>query len=113
VAEPYFERLSVIAGRLPSKDGLTLEPKHFFSGAALFANGKICATLGPFGFGLKAPAALRQRLVETGEGRAFRFFPKGPVKREYVSLSDSIIQDEGRLQSLIATSANYVLGLDQ
>ena len=112
MAEPYFERLSQIIGRL----GLTLpksvvlEIKHFFSGAALYANGKICASLGPVGFAVKLPEESRTSLIDDGNGKEFRFFEKGPIKREYAVLSDAIIQDEKVLRRLIEISAQYAVG---
>ena len=58
MAEPYFERLSqIVSGFRPLLiDGVTLETKHFFSGAALYANGNICASLSPAGFAIKLPS---------------------------------------------------------
>jgi TfoX/Sxy family transcriptional regulator of competence genes len=111
VAEPYLKRLSSITGRLDLNriQGVNLEPRHFFSGAALYANGKICASLSPAGFALKLPAEMRQRLIAEGKGTEFRFFAGGPVKREYINLSESIIQDEAALQELILAGINYVL----
>jgi len=111
VAEPYLKRLSSITGRLDLNriQGVNLEPRHFFSGAALYANGKICASLSPAGFALKLPAEMRQRLIAEGKGTEFRFFAGGPVKREYINLSESIIQDEAALQELIVAGINYVL----
>jgi TfoX/Sxy family transcriptional regulator of competence genes len=91
-------------------DGPTLETKHFFSGAALYANGKICATLSPAGFALKLPPDKRQSLIQEGEGKEFRFFPNGPIKREYVAVSASIIRDEETLRPLIGMSVSYVVG---
>ena len=85
-------------------------PKHFFSGAALYANGKICAFLSPAGFAVKLPADLRQSLIKERKGTEFRFFAKGPIKREYVALSDSIVQDEEMLEKLINLSARYAVG---
>ena len=112
MAEPYLECLSqIVAGLDPLPiDGVILECKHFFSGAALYANGKICASLGPVGFALKLPERHRQDLISAGKGEEFRFFPKGPVKRDYIVLSGSIIQDENELQELVVASVNYVLG---
>jgi hypothetical protein len=112
MAEPYLERLSqMVAGLEPLQiRGVTLECKHFFSGAALYANGKICASLGPVGFALKLPEHQRRDLISTGKGEEFRFFFNGPVKREYVVLSGSVIQDENELQELVVASVNYVLG---
>lgn len=110
MAELYLARLSQIVDRLEPISGgdLTLETRHFFSGAALYANGKICATLGPAGFALKLPAEKRSSLIEEERGQEFHFFPEGPVKREYIALSDAIIQDEEKLRELISLSANFV-----
>lgn len=111
MAEPYFERLSkIVSGfRPPLVDGVTLETKHFFSGAALYANGKICASLSPAGFAVKLPAETRQRLIDEGGGREFRFFAKGPIKREYVALSESIVQDDDTLGRLLGSSVTYAI----
>lgn len=113
MAEPYLERLSQITARLePVLTGnLKLETKHFFSGAAVYANGKICASLSPTGFAVKLPAEVRSRLINEGKGQEFRFFPNGPIKREYVALSDSILQDDEMLREVINMSASYVAGM--
>ena len=112
MAEPFLERLSqIVAGLEPLPiDGVTLECKHFFSGAALYANGKMCASLGPVGFALKLAERHRQDLISAGKGEEFRFFPNGPIKRDYVLLSGSVIQDENELQELVVASVNFVLG---
>ncbi|GMR10224.1 MAG: hypothetical protein BMS9Abin28_1045 [Anaerolineae bacterium] len=112
MAEPYLERLSQIVARLGpvSSRSVTLETKHFFSGAALYANGRICASLSPAGFAAKLPADVRSGLINECKGKEFRFFAKGPIKREYVALSDSVIQDEDMLQKLIDMSVSYVVG---
>ena len=112
MAQPYFEGLSQIIdelGPLPTK-GVTLEIKHFFGGAALYANGKISATLSPAGFAIKLPPGRRQGLIDKREGEEFRFFAKGPIKREYVALSDSIIRDNETLRELIGESIHFASG---
>ncbi len=112
MAEPYLKDLSRIVERLEPLplENVTLETKHFFSGAALYANGKICASLGPVGFAVKLPEESRKSLIDKGKGKEFRFFEKGPIKREYVLLSDAIVQDEQALRKLIGMSAGYVIG---
>ncbi len=112
MAEPYLERLSQIVDRLglASAGVVTLETKHFFGGAALYANGRICASLSPAGLAVKLPAGVRQSLIGERKGREFRFFAKGPIKREYVALSESAAQDEKMLEKLIKMSAGYVAG---
>ena len=110
MAEPYFSRLSQIVSQLGplSIDDANLEIKHFFSGAALYANGKICASLSPAGFALKLPEDARLNLLAEGKGREFHFFPKGPVKKGYIALPDSTLEDVRILQGLIDLSVSYV-----
>ena len=111
MAEPYLTRLSQIVDKLAQlhTGGKTLESRHFFSGAVLYANGKICASLSPAGFAVKLPPNIRKSLIEQGMGTEFRFFANGPVKREYVVLSESTIANEESMRELIALSVDYVL----
>jgi hypothetical protein len=53
----------------------------------------------------------RSSLIEEGKGTEFRFFPSGPIKREYVALSEATIADEGSLCELIALGVDYALGI--
>ena len=112
MSEPYLEGLKqMVRGlELPKSPEVTLESKHFFSGAALYANGIICALFSPTGFAVKLPEDMRVNLLEKGVGAEYRFFADGPVKGEYVALADSIIQDDEALQNLIGASVNYVTG---
>ena len=108
MAEPYYSQLRQILESLHITKA-TLECKHFFSGAALYANGNICASLGPAGFAVKLPADQRQALIDGGKGEKFRFFPNGPVKREYVLLSESVIEDDQALQRILGLCVSYVM----
>lgn len=112
MAEPYFEHLSQIVDELglTLSEELTFETRHFFSGAALYVNGKICASLSPSGFAVKLPEELRQSLIDEGKAKEFRFFESGPIKREYVALSEAIVQDEETLRKLIDISGQYAVG---
>jgi len=112
MAQPYLEQLvQLVAGLdLSPVSGVTLACKHFFSGAALYANGKICASLSPGGLALKLPEEVRRRLLEEEQGAAFRFFAQGPVKREYVRLSEAVVGDRDALGALLVLSVNYVSG---
>lgn len=111
MAEPYLKTLSqkIDGLDLPDSDQILLECKHFFSGAALYANGKIIGSLTPAGFGLKLPADARERLINKGDASELRYFDKAPVKRKYVALSDSVVDDPHTLKELLALSIRYVL----
>jgi len=111
MAKPYLEKLSKMIEGLgfPNPDEVMLECKHFLSGAALYVNGKICASLSPAGFGLKLPKEIRVRLIEEGEGAEFRYFDKAPVKKEYVLLSQAVADDRERLKVLLSQSIGFVI----
>ena len=114
MAEPYLKRLSQMVDRLElpgmrlGASAVTLESKHFFSGAALYANGKICAVLGPAGLAIKLPADVRESLLKDSKGTPFRFFPNGPIKREYVLTSNSMYRDDRMLKNYLNLSVSYV-----
>lgn len=112
MAEPYLTQLQQIVAQIEPRpaEKTTLETKHFFSGAALYANGKICASLSPAGFALKLPQDTRQNLLAERKGTEFRFFPNGPIKQDYVSLSNAVLEDQERFQDLIYLSVRYVDG---
>lgn len=112
MAEPYLEHLSQIVDGLKEGfgDGVRFESKHFFSGAALYANGKIFASLSPAGFAVKLPAELRKTLIAEGKGTEFRFLDQGPIKTDYIALSDSMVSDERKLEELLMVSVSYAIG---
>ena len=112
MAEQYLERLSAAVDEaIPrSRRGAKLECKHFFSGAALYADGKICASLTPVGFAIKLPETLRAALLKERQARHLRYFANGPVKKEYVILARAIVDDPVELRRWLTTSIRYVAG---
>ena len=64
---------------------MKIEIKHFFSGAAAYAQGRICITLTPVGLAMKLPKNSQARLLKAG-GKVLRYFPKAPIKKDYVVL---------------------------
>ena len=111
MAEPYLAQIVDIIERLGpiAADNITIEARHFFSGAALYADGKIFASLSPAGFAVKLEDELRESLLTEHKGNEFRFFPKGPIKKEYVAISDPVLEDEQFLKELLDLSAVYVV----
>lgn len=80
-----LERL--IAGELSGIPGLMC--KHFFSGAALYSNMTICASLTPAGFAFKLPEQRCLELIKFGMASPLRYFANSPVKRGYVLFPDA------------------------
>ena len=110
MAEPYLEILTntIACLELNTSPEVVLECKHFFSGAALYANGKICASLSPAGYGLKLPSELRTQLIESGDANELRYFKKAHAKKEYVLFPGSIAEDTERFTQLLETSIEFV-----
>lgn len=109
----YLERLNALIERLPSGSlkGVKLESKHFFSGAAVYAQGRICMSWTPVGFAIKLPETSRSDLVNHQGAKYLRYFPKGPIKKDYVVLPKSMLQEMRTLGRLARTSVEYALSL--
>ena len=110
MAHEYLTQLSAFlklatAGRF--KD-VKLECKHFFSGAAVYANDRICMSLTPAGFAIKLSENLRNTLVNEHGAKPLRYFPKGPIKKDYVVLSESMLKDVKALRRWVKASIEYV-----
>jgi hypothetical protein len=91
--------------------GVKLECKHFFSGAAVYADGRICMSWTPVGFAIKLPETLRSALMNQQGAKCLRYFPKGPIKKDYVVLPTLMLQEIGTLERLAKTSIEYALSL--
>lgn len=113
MAKKYLEELSDFVEKAAADldDGAHLECKHFFSGAALYANDRICVTLTPVGLGMKLPEATVAKLLKNGKGKPLRYFPKAPIKKAYVLFPDGVAKGGKRLPGFVNESIGYVLTL--
>ncbi len=112
MAKEYLEKLEALlapaARKLPPK--VKLEVRHFFSGAAAYANGRICITLTTVGLALKLPEDARIRLKKKG-ARSLRYFPNGPIKKDYVVVPRRYRKDKRKLATWAGKSIDYALTL--
>ena len=112
MAKAYFERLDAllrpVARSLPPE--VALEIKHFFGGAAAHAQGRICITLTPAGLALKLPEDARGRLMKTG-AKPLRYFPKGPIKKDYVVIPRGFEDDRRKLKHWARKAIDHALTL--
>lgn len=110
MAKVYLERIKDMIS--PFTDGkfkgVDFEFKHFFSGAALYVNGKISMTLTPVGLALKLPEQIRKSLIKDKSAKTLRYFPKAPIKKDYVILLKKVMDDKAALEDLIKNCINYV-----
>ena len=83
MAQPYLNALEeLVARELSGIPGLVC--KHFFSGAALYLNTTICASLTPAGFAFKLREERCSELIASGKALPLQYFEKSPVKKGYV-----------------------------
>ena len=109
MAQPYFDRLTEkLRESNPSKRGVLVECRHFFGGAALYANGKIFASLSPAGFAIKLPERSRSELLRERRGRPLRYFKGSPIKKEYLVLSRARTSDREAVRRLLRAGVRYV-----
>lgn len=113
MAQEYLRRLTALVEQLTSSGfkGVKLECKHFFSGAALYADGRICLSLTSVGFAIKLPEESRNTLINEQGAKRLRYFPKGPIKKEYVVLPKAMLEDTKMLRRWVTASIEYVRSL--
>lgn len=85
MAKEYLEKLSKLVKELKIEEKVSssVEVKHFFSGAALYINGTICASWSPVGLAFKLPEQEAEDLIAKGEAKPLKYFPKGHIKKGY------------------------------
>ena len=85
MAKVYLEKLFQLISDLEIEDevAVQLEVKHFFSGAALYANDVICASWSPAGLAFKLPESEVAQLIASGNATPLKYFEKGHVKKGY------------------------------
>ena len=93
-----------------SASKVPIEARHFFSGAAAYADGRIFMSLTPAGLALKLSAEDRAALAKLG-AQPLQYFPKAPVKKDYLVLPDAIAADDDALAGWVEKSVAYVLTL--
>jgi TfoX/Sxy family transcriptional regulator of competence genes len=110
MAQPYFDRLTDRLRELkpPKPRGVRLECKHFFGGAALYADGTLFASLTPAGLAVKLPEQSRSTLLRERRGRPLRYFERGPIKKEYVVLSRRVESDSEAVRELFRAAIRHV-----
>ena len=111
MAQEFLERLEALLGKLTAagfKD-VKLECKHFFSGAAVYADGTICMSWTPVGFAMKLPEKLREELVAQRGAKSLRYCPKDPIKKNFVVLRNPMLSELKTLRRLVKVTVEYAL----
>jgi len=113
MAKEYLERLSAFVEEAASviPGNINLECKHFFSGAALYADDRICISLTPVGLAMKLPEDTRHNLLKVKGAIPLSYFPEGPIKKGYVLFPEGVTQPDEALHRFLQESIEYVLTL--
>ena len=113
MAKQYFNKLSAFIRKALAEcpENAKLECKHFFGGAALYAGQQICVTLTPVGLAIKLPEKIRQQLFQYKIAVPLRYFPAGPIKKEYALFTHGIGDSDEALFTYVKTGIEYVLEL--
>ncbi len=88
MAEPYLTQLKELAElwiRADRRVG-ALECRHFFSGAALYRNGTIAASLTPVGLAFKVPVEVHDELLGSGLASLSAVLPWGTHQTKLCAL---------------------------
>lgn len=109
MSQKYLEQLIGLMERVGVDKNTKLECKHFFGGAACYLNGKIFASFSPVGFALKLPERYRSELIKKNGVKPLQYFPKAPIKKEYVVLPERMVANIEALGHWIKISVDYVL----
>ena len=109
MVESYLVALRALLERIaPDLDpDAEIACKHFFGGAAAYADARIFMTLTPVGLALKLPRAARSALIEAG-GAPLRYFPKAPIKKDYAIVPGSFADNPRALAPWVRESIEFV-----
>ncbi|NQY74404.1 MAG: TfoX/Sxy family protein [Candidatus Margulisbacteria bacterium] len=115
MTKEYLETLSAFIEKVQpdNPENIHLECKHFFSGAALYAEGRICITLTPVGLALKLPEESANKLLRNKEATPLRYFPKSPIKNGYVLFPGGVENEGETLHKYVKESISHVLTLSK
>ncbi|MCZ6776821.1 MAG: TfoX/Sxy family protein [Ignavibacteria bacterium] len=113
MAKEYLDKLSEIMKQATARrfKDVNLECRYFFSGAAVYADGRICISLTPVGFAIKLPETSRDVLLKEKGTKNLRYFSKGPIKKDYVVLPKVMLHDMKVLRSWVKVTIEYALTL--
>ena len=111
MAKIYFEKLTRLMTDLEIEKQVDtqLEVKHFFSGAALYANEVICISWSPAGLAFKLPESEVVELISSGKARPLRYFAKGHVKKGYVVFENPDMESNSQWEEYFLRAIKQVM----
>ncbi len=111
MAQPYLDQLQELVVAL-QPDNSDLACKHFFSGAALYVENKLCASLTPNGLAFKLSKPRCKQLIEAGKATPLRYFDNSPIKQSYILLPDPGGISESEKSTYLQQCISHAASLD-
>lgn len=111
ISRLYFEKLAGLISALEFGDELNAEltVKHFFNGAAVYANGCICASWSPVGLAFRLPSTEVAELVAQGRASPLKYFAKSPIKKGYALFDDPDSMRQSTLRAYFLKAADLAI----
>ena len=109
MARAYLEKLSqlIVDLKIESETDAELETRHFFSGAAVYANKVICASWTPAGLAFKLPQAEATQMIANGKAKPLRYFAKGHIKKGYVMFENPELGNVNRWRKYLINAIRH------
>ena len=106
-ARLYCEKLTNLLSTLDIGDepGVEVTVRHYLNGAAVYANGAICASWSPVGLAFKLPADEAAELLAGGQVRPLKYFAKRPIKKGYVLFDNPESKQQSELRGYFLKAA--------
>ena len=108
----YLETAKRLIAQTATDYKFAITYQAVFDAVAAYADSRIFLTCGRFGVALKLPGEVCQTIMEEGAGGPLKYFEKGHVKKGYLVLSDTVLNDPARLSELVKTSVAFVQTAD-
>ncbi len=109
MAQPYLDELTQLVHDI-DPGGFDMTCKHFFSGAALYADRQICASLTPKGLAFKLPESRCTELFAENAAIPVQYFDKSPETRGYILIPDIGVLSKRDIRNYFDECIAYATG---
>ena len=108
MAKMYFNQLNNLLDELNLRETISgpLEVKHFFSGAALYINHKICVSLSPAGLAFKLADDKTLKLIDEGHAKPLKYFANGHIKKDYALFENPDLSERSKWKKYFMKASN-------
>jgi TfoX/Sxy family transcriptional regulator of competence genes len=110
MAQRYLNQLQELISTIGG--GHNVVCKHFFSGAALYVERRICASLTSKGLAFKLSKSRCDDLFTLGKAIPLRYFDRSPVKQGYILLPDFQDLSDADISSFLEECISYATSAD-